>query len=180
MKKINVKKDKELYGVSRGKPVLVDIPPMNYLMIDGIGDPNTSKEYADAVEALFAVSYTVKFAVKRGELAIDYGVMPLEGLWWADDMSTFTRNDKSTWRWTMLIMQPAFVPLELIQDAIVQMTRKKDLRALPRLRLEPLVEGKAAQILHVGPSPRKARRSSDSTSWLTRTAEDPGSTMRSI
>lgn len=99
VKKVDVKKDfKELYGVSKGDPVLVDVPPMNYLMIDRIGDPNSSKEYADAVEALYAVSYTVKFAVQRGELAIDYRVMPLEGLWWADDMSRFVADDKSRWR----------------------------------------------------------------------------------
>ena len=152
MKKIDVKKHfKDLYGVSKGEPVLVDVPPMNYLMIDGIGDPNTSMEYADAVEAVFAVSHTVKFAVRSGELAIDYGVMPLEGLWWADDMSTFTLDDKSTWRWTMMIMQPAFVTRELIQNAIAKINQKKNLPVLPKIRLEPLDEGRAAQILHVGP-----------------------------
>jgi len=152
MKKVDVKKDfRELYRVSKGEPVLVDVPPMNYLMLDGSGDPNTSKEYADAVEALYAVSYTVKFAVKRGELAIDYVVMPLEGLWWADDMATFTPDDKSRWRWTMMIMQPAFVAPELIRDALAEINKKKDLPALPRLRPDLLDEGKAAQILHVGP-----------------------------
>lgn len=152
MKKIDVKKEfKELYGASRGEPARVDVPPLTYLMIDGIGDPNTSKEYAEAVEALFAVSYAVKFAVKRGGLAIDYGVMPLEGLWWADDMSKFTPDDKSTWRWTMMVMQPPFATRELIDKALAEVQKKKDLPALPKLRLELLDEGKAAQILHVGP-----------------------------
>ena len=135
VKKVDVKKDfKELYGVSKGDPVLVDVPPMNYLMIDRIGDPNSSKEYADAVEALYAVSYTVKFAVQRGELAIDYRVMPLEGLWWADDMSRFVADDKSRWRWTMMIMQPAFVTPDLIRNALTEIDKKNDLPALPLLR----------------------------------------------
>lgn len=152
MKKIDLKKElKQLYGVSEKEPVSVDVPPMNYLMIEGAGDPNTSKEYAEAVEALFAVSYAAKFAVKRGELAIDYGVMPLEGLWWADDMSTFTPDDKSKWRWTMMIMQPAFVTRELVQTALAEVKRKKDPPGLPRLAFETLVEGRAAQILHIGP-----------------------------
>jgi hypothetical protein len=69
---------------------------------------NTSKTYSDAYETLFAVSYAIKFALKKGVLAIDYGVMPLEGLWWADDMSRFSPQDKSNWKWTMMTMQPDF------------------------------------------------------------------------
>lgn len=150
MKKLDLKKSlKFLYQPSAKEVVQVDVPPMKYLMIDGQGDPNTSPEYAQAIEALFSVSYTVKFMVKKGALAIDYGVMPLEGLWWADDMSVFTSNDKARWQWTMMIMQPDFVPDELILEAI-RVARKKDLPALEQLRLERFTEGRCAQILHIG------------------------------
>lgn len=150
MEKLDLKKSlKFLYQPSAKEVVQVDVPPMKYLMIDGQGDPNTSPEYAQAIEVLFSVSYTVKFMVKKGALAIDYGVMPLEGLWWADDMSVFTSNDKAHWQWTMMIMQPDFVPDELILEAI-QVARKKDLPALEQLRLERFTEGRCAQILHIG------------------------------
>ena len=92
---------------------------MTYVMIDGEGDPNTSKEYATAVEALFAVSYAIKFMVKKGPSATDYSVMPLEGLWWADDMTDFAKN-KSKWKWTAMIMQPSFVARKTIDSAIAE------------------------------------------------------------
>jgi hypothetical protein len=91
MKRLDFKKDlKPLYQASAKEVVQIDVPAMNYLMIDGSGDPNTTTAYADALEALFTLSYTIKFMVKKSRLAVDYGVMPLDGLWWADDMSTFT------------------------------------------------------------------------------------------
>lgn len=152
MGKIDFKKElKALYQPSAKEVVEVEVPPMNYLMVDGEGDPNTAQSYADAVEALFSVAYAVKFAVKKGPLAIDYGVMPLEGLWWADDMAAFTTADKSAWKWTMMIMQPGFVDEELIDKTIAAVKKKKDLSALARLRFEPLCEGRCAQLLHVGP-----------------------------
>jgi len=152
MEKIDYKKVlKQFYRPSAKQVVLVDMPPMHYLMIDGEGDPNTSQAYADAVAALFTVSYTVKFMVKKGPLAIDYGVMPLEGLWWSEDMANFVSGDKSGWKWTMMIMQPPCVTRELVDQAIVQVRAKKKLAALSQLRYEALDEGRCAQILHVGP-----------------------------
>ena len=119
MEKIDVRKRlSSLYRVSHKEVVEMDVPPLRYLMIDGAGDPNTSPDYARAVEALFSVSYTTKFAVKKSGLGIDYGVMPLEGLWWADDWSVFTANDRGAWKWTMMILQPDFVPEEMIRRAI--------------------------------------------------------------
>lgn len=152
MSKIDYKKElKHLYKPSTKKVEMVDVPRMNFLMIDGKGDPNTAQEYKDAVEALFSVSYAVKFMIKKGELAIDYGVMPLEGLWWADDMSTFSVEDKSNWKWTGMIMQPEYVTNELVKEAIEQVKKKKGLPGLPKLHFEAFTEGKAAQILHIGP-----------------------------
>ena len=152
MQKIDLKKElKHLYQPSAKKVARVDVPALQFLMIDGEGDPNTSHEYAQAVEALFSVSYTLKFMIKKGPQAIDYAVMPLEGLWWADDMSRFTDNDKSKWKWTMMIMQPHFVDSAVIQSAIEDVKRKKALPAVDRLRLETFAEGPCAQVLHVGP-----------------------------
>ncbi len=151
MKKIDLKKElKHLYQPSAKEVVLVEIPAMNFLMIDGVGDPNTSRSYQEAVEALFSVAYAIKFKVKK-TLAIDYGVLPLEGLWWADDMAAFTVGDKSNWKWTMMIMQPEFVSAALVRDTIAEVKKKKDLPALTNLRFESFAEGRCAQILHIGP-----------------------------
>ena len=151
MKKIDFKKDfKRLYQPSAKEAALVEAPAMNFLMVDGEGDPNTSRSYQDAVEALFSVAYAIKFKVKK-TLAIDYGVLPLEGLWWADDMVAFSVEDKSNWKWTMMIMQPEFISAALVRDTIAEVKKKKDLPALAQLRHEPFAEGKSAQILHIGP-----------------------------
>ena len=152
VQKIDLKKElKQLYQPSSQEVVQVDVPTLRFLMIDGEGDPNTSNQYAQAVEALFTVSYTLKFLVKKGATATDYVVMPLEGLWWADDMSTFVANDKSKWKWTMMIMQPNFVELGTIHAAIGEVKKKKALPALNELRVENFTEGLCAQVLHVGP-----------------------------
>jgi hypothetical protein len=152
VQKTDLKKElKHLYQPSAKEVVQVDVPTFRFLMIDGEGDPNTSQHYAQAVEALFTVSYTVKFMVKKGPTATDYAVMPLEGLWWADDMSTFVANDKSKWKWTMMIMQPNFVKLEALHAAIAEVKKKKTLPAINELRIEDFTEGLCAQVLHVGP-----------------------------
>ena len=151
-KKLDFKRElKELYGPRAGGPVIVDVPELLFLRVDGMGDPNTSRDYREAVEALFAVSYRVKFAVKRSADGIDYGVMPLEGLWWVDDMSTFPLDDKSGWSWTAMIMQPDVVTDELVRRSIAEASKKKPLPAATKLRLERFGEGLAAQVLHLGP-----------------------------
>ena len=152
MKKIDYKKDlKDLYNPSSKIVLLVDVPEMNFLMVDGKGDPNHSQEYAKAVEVLFQVSYALKFMVKKSTLAIDYGVMPLEGLWWAEDMSAFTSGDKTNWLWTMMIMQPKFITSEMVEKAIQEATKKKNPAAISKLRFEAYAEGKSAQIMYIGP-----------------------------
>ncbi len=152
MKKIDLKKEwKHLYQPPKKEVVEVDVPKLNYLMVDGEGDPNTSKAFKEAVEALFPVSYTLKFMIKKGPLAIDYGVMPLEGLWWMDDMSRFSVEKKSEWKWTLMILQPDFIDRKMIETAIAEVKKKKNPPALPKLRFETFSEGKAAQIMHIGP-----------------------------
>lgn len=142
---------RELYLPSSRHVAEVDVPAFSYLMIDGEGDPNTTPAYAAAIEALFSVSYTAKFALKKSPAALDYTVMPLEGLWWADDWSAFLTNDRTQWKWTMMIMQPDFLPAEVITASIAAVKKKKDLPALEQLRLEKFHEGRSAQILHIGP-----------------------------
>lgn len=152
MKTLDWKKElKPLYQPSTKEVVTVDVPALNFLMVDGKGDPNTAQEYADAVEVLFTVAYTLKFMVKKSALAIDYGVMPLEGLWWSDDMSKFSTEDKSNWLWTMMIAQPPFVAPAMVEVAVAEVKRKKNPASLSRLRFEAFSEGQCAQIMHVGP-----------------------------
>ena len=115
MEKRDAKREyQQLYKASAKRIAEVDVPAFSFLMIDGEGDPNTALAYSQAVEALFSVSYAAKFALKKGPLAIDYAVMPLEGLWWAEDWSVFLTDDRTSWKWTMMILQPDFVPAEVI------------------------------------------------------------------
>jgi hypothetical protein len=152
MDKIDFKRElKHLYRPPAREVVLVDVPALRYLMIDGTGDPNTTPAYAEAVEALFSVSYTAKFMVKKGAGQVDYAVMPLEGLWWADDLSAFESNDRSQWRWTMMVNQPDVVGDDVLHAALAEVKRKKGLAAVDRLRLESFTEGPCAQVLHIGP-----------------------------
>jgi len=149
--KVDFKKElKHLYNPSSKEAVIVDVPEMNFLMMDGAGNPNTAPEYKEAIEALYAMSYALKFMVKRGEAAVDYGVMPLEGLWWADDMTQFSVENKDIWKWTAMIMQPEYVTKDLFTKAIEQVRERKSLPALPEMRFESLREGLVAQIMHLG------------------------------
>jgi hypothetical protein len=151
MIKVDFKKQmKELYNPPKDDFSVVDVPGMQYLMVDGHGDPNTEPAYQQAIEALYAAAYKVKFMSKK-ELEKDYVVPPLEGLWWAEDMDSFTaQRDKSRWDWTMMIMTPEWITAEMVQSAIEEVDSKKDLPALPRLRLEKLEEGLSVQIMHLG------------------------------
>ncbi|MBO0796897.1 MAG: GyrI-like domain-containing protein [Ktedonobacteraceae bacterium] len=146
--RLDLKADlKPFYSPPAQEVVIADIPAMNFLMLDGKGDPNTAQEYKDAIEAIYTIAYTTKFLLKK-EAAIDYPVMPLEGLWWADGGREAPREN---WQWTMMIMQPNCVTDEWFAEAYRQAQRKKKLRALEKVRLERFHEGKVAQIMHIGP-----------------------------
>ena len=127
----------------------VDVPEMQFLMVDGHGDPDTTQDYKDAVEALYAVAYKIKFMSKKG-LEKDYTVPPLEGLWWAEDMETFITRDKSQWDWTMMIMTPDWISAEFFADAVGQVRKAKDPAAINKVRLERYHEGLSVQIMHIG------------------------------
>lgn len=149
--KIDYKKElKEFYKPSARKVEFVDVPQMNFLMIDGKGNPK-NRAFSDAIEALYSVSYTLKFMIKKGDHELDYGVMPLEGLWWADDMGKFESLDKSDWKWTAMIMQPEFISVDMVMDAIEKVSKKKNPAVLDLMRFCHYSEGKSAQIMHIGP-----------------------------
>jgi hypothetical protein len=151
--KLDLKKDlKHLYNPSAKAIAFVDVPPMSFLMIDGTGNPNTAPAYQDAMETLYAVSYTLKF-MSKADPGIDYTVMPPEGLWWADDMAEFILGRKDNWQWTMMIMQPDHITAARVQAAVEQVrARKKPTPpALDKLRFETYHEGPAAQIMYFGP-----------------------------
>jgi len=151
MTKIDFKKElKALYTASVKSPAVIKVPPLNYLMIDGHGNPNTNPDYQEAVSALYSLAYTLKFTLKKKSGA-DFAVMPLEGLWWVEDMRLFDVNKKDDWLWTMLIMQPKFVTAKLVEATLPELMKKKELPALPRVRFESFAEGLTTQIMHLGP-----------------------------
>jgi len=156
MAKLDLKKElKHLYNPSAKAISEVDVPAMNFLMIDGHGDPNTAPAFQESVKALYALAFAVKFASKNSTAGIDYTVMPSEGLWWMDDVGTrygdfdFTA-DKSRWKWTMMIMQPDHITREMVDATIADLQGKKNLPAVDRVRFEPLDEGRTVQIMHLG------------------------------
>jgi len=151
MVKYDFKKEKKnLYYPSDKKVSVVDVPRMKFLMVDGKGDPNTSQEYQDAMEALFPISYKAKFISKK-ENNQDYVVMPLEGLWWVDDMEEFTIEDKESWNWTVMIMQPELVSRQIIGIAMEDVESKKNPVSLSKVRFEKFSERLSAQMMHIGP-----------------------------
>jgi hypothetical protein len=146
--KYDVRKQfKELYAPRAGDFEVVTVPPLDYLMLDGQGNPGTSRAYAAALEALYSVSYAVKFASKRA--GRDYAVGPLEGLWTADDPGAFARGDKDSWKWTMMIPQPDWIDAADVDGGVAKAAAKK-VQGLDLLRLETLDEGLSVQILHIG------------------------------
>lgn len=151
MASIDLKKVyREHYTARVGRPALVEVPARPFLVIDGAGDPNTSQEYADAVTALYPLSYGIRAAIKK-QTGDGYTVMPLEGLWWADDMASFSVDDKSDWKWTMMICQPDVATVEVAAAVIPEVTAKKKLVSGDRVRFETFEEGAAAQVMHLGP-----------------------------
>jgi hypothetical protein len=150
MKKVDFKKEfKHLYSPPKGKFLLVDVPAMNFLMVDGSGYPVGNKSYEQALEALYAVSYGLKFASKaQGK---DYVVPPMEGLWWMEDMTRFGMENKEEWEWRMMIMQPDWVTRDMVHAVIADVAQKKDLPALANLRFEAYQEGLSVQTFYIGP-----------------------------
>lgn len=148
--KVDFKKDLDAYRAHHRQFRIIDVPPLQYLMVDGHGDPNTAKEYADALSALYPVAYKLKFASKR-QLGRDYVVMPLEALWWASDMDFFTSaRDKSQWDWTAMIMVPDWITDAMFDLAVAEVAEKDRPASLDKVRIQTLHEGRCVQTLHIG------------------------------
>ncbi|WP_182112399.1 MULTISPECIES: GyrI-like domain-containing protein [unclassified Actinotalea] len=149
--KVDLKRELGTYTARRGTFSLVTVPPASFLMVDGHGDPNTSSAYRDAVSSLYPLAYALKF-LSKVELGRDYTVMPLEALWWAQDMAAFTsRRDKAQWDWTLMILAPSWLGAEHVEAARATVARKGGAPTLDDVRLEELDEGLSVQTLHVGP-----------------------------
>ncbi|BCW33960.1 hypothetical protein StoSoilA2_00160 [Arthrobacter sp. StoSoilA2] len=149
--KVDLKKQIETYNASHGRFCVVTVPALQFLMIDGHGDPNTSQCYRDALATIYPIAYKMKFFSKQ-ELGRDYTVMPLEALWWAEDMDTFTSaRDKSRWDWTLMNMVPGWMTQDHFEDARKIVAQKGQGPAIDALRLETLDEGLSVQTLHIGP-----------------------------
>lgn len=151
MSKIDYKKQfKDIYSASAKQCSIIRVPKMSFLMIDGKGDPNHSDAFQEAINALFRVSYTIKFMIKKSK-EFDYGVMPLEGLWWCDTMDDFSVENKINWQWTLMIMQPDVVKQAVYEEAAEKVLQQTGLMSVNQLRFESYEEGLVTQILHIGP-----------------------------
>jgi hypothetical protein len=149
MPKIDLRKQlKYLYQPSTKKFEVVTVPPMNFLMLDGHGDPNNNPAYQEVVNALYTMAYSIKFALKPQ--GVDYSVPPLEGLWWMENMQEFSLATKDRWDWTMMIMQPEWVTPELVETVRAEVTRKTGSPLLARVRFGGYHEGLSVQIMYIG------------------------------
>jgi hypothetical protein len=139
---------KELYNPRKSYFHLVNVPPMNFLMIDGKGDPNKSVDYQDAMAALYTLSYGLKFALKSQ--GYDHVVPPIEGLWWMENMEEFSFTNKDMWAWTMMIMQPEWINQEWVERVRKNARGKKDNPFIDKVRYERFYEGLSVQFLYTG------------------------------
>jgi hypothetical protein len=157
MKTLDLKKQfKHLYQPSAKRVEIVQVPPLHFVMIDGAiekgSEPGKSPSFAEATQALYGISYTLKFMLKKRKTnAIDYPVMPLEGLWWVKD-GTFDITVKDNWFYTLMIMQPGVITQDVFAEGLEQVRRKKgDSEMLSNVRLEQFEEGLSVQTMHIGP-----------------------------
>ena len=150
--KLDLKKElKHLYQPPAGRVVLIDVPTMNFLMVDGEGDPNQAPSFQEAMDALYGVSFGIKFTIKKQELGPDYTVMTVEGLWWLRSGEEFNLSKKDEWLWTLMILQPDHVTGELFEQIRAEQLHKKGSQSLVEMRFEPFHEGLSAQTMHIGP-----------------------------
>ncbi|HUK80301.1 MAG TPA: GyrI-like domain-containing protein [Nitrososphaerales archaeon] len=138
---------KEFYNPPAGEVVLVKLPPLKYIMVDGEGEPG-GESFQQAMGAIYNVAYSMKFRSKR-LLKKDYDMMAPEGLWWMKGKIDMNKRDK--WLWTLMILVPDFVTPEMFSDSVAEVRSKKNPPGLERARLDTLDEGTSLQIMHVGP-----------------------------
>ncbi|HTY01540.1 MAG TPA: GyrI-like domain-containing protein [Bacteroidota bacterium] len=141
---------KVLYSAKSSAAQECTVPAMNFLMIDGEGDPSENPEFQSCTDALYSIAYTTKFDLKKRK-GLEYKVPPLEGLWWSDRMASFLEGNKDEWKWTLMIMQPQGVTASVIEKSRQAVMAKKSNPAVVHVRFAEFKEGRVAQILHVGP-----------------------------
>lgn len=150
------KKFKYLYQPSAKKIEIIQVPNLQFAMINGAIEkgqaPGTSPLFAQATQALYGLSYTLKFMLKKRKTnAVDYSVMALEGLWWVED-GMFDITIKDNWFYTLMIMQPEVITKEIFEEAREQVRRKKGAsEILSKLKLATFDEGLCVQVMHIGP-----------------------------
>jgi len=157
MKTLDLKRDlKYLYQPSAKKVEIVNVPRLQFAMIDGAIEkgnaPGTSPGFEEATQALYSISYTLKFMLKKRRTnAIDYPVMALEGLWWVED-GMFDITIKDNWFYTLMILQPNVVTSDVFAEGLAEVKKKKgDGPILSKLRLADFEEGLCVQVMHIGP-----------------------------
>lgn len=156
MEKLDLTKKYKSYYTAKTKPETVDIDDAQYLSIIGKGDPS-DKLFAENIEALYSVAYTIKFSFKA--LNKDFVVAKLEGLWWYDEnkyknvgiVDSPKQIPRSEWEYRLLIRMPDFVNKIDINDAIKIVIDKKWIQKAKLIELFKMTEGKVVQMLHVGP-----------------------------
>ncbi len=162
MKKIDLKKElKHLYVPSAKQVEVVDVPEFQFAMLDGViraGEAVAeSQSFQDGMTALYGISYGLKFASKlREKDPIDYTVMAVEGLWWAEG-EEFTVGRKQALNFTLMMLQPDHITQEMYQDALQELKEKKPNPSLEEMRFERFHEGLSMQIMHVGPYSEEPR-----------------------
>jgi hypothetical protein len=152
MEKIDLKKElKAFYNPTAKEVTLIEVPKMNFIMIDGQGAPE-SPQFAQSIQALYPIAYTIKFDKKKAG-GPDFTVMALEALWWAENMKVFMPEtaDRNKWQWTVIMLLPDFITRKDFENAVAAAQKKKDNPALSKVRFESFTEGKSAQIMHIGP-----------------------------
>jgi hypothetical protein len=149
--KIDLKRElKSYFSASKTGWEDETLPAFNYLMVDGKGAPGGA-EYVAAIEVLYPAAYGTKFYSKL-ELGRDYGVPPLEGLWWADDFNAYLQDGRrEEWRWTLMLMLPDWITKDHFDAAMVVQAKKKPGLDFGKLRMATLEEGLCMQHLHIGP-----------------------------
>lgn len=157
MKILDLKKQyKHLYQPSAKKIERVEVPRLQFAMIDGAiekgSEPGRSPGFAEATQSLYSLSYTLKFMLKKRKThAVDYPVMALEGLWWVED-GFFDITVKDNWFYTLMILQPDIITPEIFEEAREQVRRKKGgSDSLSKVRLAFFEEGTCVQTMHIGP-----------------------------
>lgn len=147
---------KDVYTASAKSPKIITVPKLKYLTIDGHGHPDKTPAFQEGISALYQLAYTLKFMLKKSAPARDFKVMPLEALWWPPDGTAFL-SAPDDWNWTLMMVVPSFITAAQLHKAIDQVRSKKESPspAIDNVRLQEIKEGKAVQMLHVGPYSRE-------------------------